>query len=133
MRCCEHRRDARSGIWKAGWRGRARAAEMTMLSVIGARVIRHGRTGGQVHTGLIRHVTSDTRSLITLGIAHIGHMSHPPHISRHQTSHSTTRHLPANSQEGIKLVKRIQRQKGNVMRAVSSYLDFLMFSDFMTS
>ena len=27
--------------------------------------------------GLIRHVTSDTRSLITPGIAHIGHMSHP--------------------------------------------------------
>ena len=137
MRCCEHRRDAPSGIRKAGWRGRGRvqtwSSEMTMLSVIGARVIRHGRTGGQVHTGLIRHVTSDTRSLITLGIAHIGHMSHPPHISRHQTSHSTTRHLPANSQEGIKLVQRIQRQKGNVMKAISSYLDFLMFSDFMTS
>ena len=65
MRCCEHRRDARSGIWKAGWRGRARDAEMTMLSVIGARVIRHGRTGDRSHTGLIRHVTSDTRSLIT--------------------------------------------------------------------
>lgn len=85
-----------------------------MLSVIGARVIRHGRTGGQVHTGLIRHVTSDTRSLITRGITHIGHMSHPPHTP--DTRHRTTRHLPANSQEGIKLVQR----KEYVMRAILS-------------
>ena len=80
-----------------------------MLSVIGARVIRHGRTGDRSHTGLIRHVTSDTRSLITLGITHIGHMSHPPHTP-------DTRHLPANSQEGIKLVQR----KEYVMRAILS-------------
>ena len=87
---------------------------MTMLSVIGARVIRHGWTGGQVHTGLIRHVTSDTRSLITLGITHIGHMSHPPHTP--DTRHRTARHLPVNSQEGIKLVQR----KEYVMRAILS-------------
>lgn len=40
-------RDLESRVAGAG-QGPDLGAEMTMLSVIGGRVIRHGRTGGQV-------------------------------------------------------------------------------------
>ena len=71
--------------------------------------------------GLIRHVTSDTRSLITPGIAHIGHMSHPtPSDTRHHTRSYVCNVRASSSQEGIKRVQRIQRQREYVMRAISS-------------
>ena len=84
-----------------------------MLSVIGARVIRHGRTGDRSHTGLIRHVTSDTRSLITRAQL-------TPSDFRLQTQEICN--VCMDSQEGIKLVQRISRQREFVMRSISSPL-----------